>query len=78
MSANWGDNTAGGQDVVGNFSMDFNFATPASSTGSITNFDLRDYDLGVVDLTAGSTGLNVFTGETGAGKDCRNSATICS
>ena len=50
--------------AVGNFELNFNFATAdvGSSTGTITDFDSRDFDLGSVDFSAVPTGENVFTG----------------
>ena len=71
--------------AIGDFALNFNFANPASSTGTITNFDTANFNLAVSSFAAGSgsvsdpvlTNPNVFSGSiTDAGATGRNGSFI--
>ena len=78
-------NAGGVYQAIGDFALTFNFASPSSSTGTITNFDTASFNLAVSSFAAGSgsvsdpvlTSPNVFSGSiTDAGATGRNGSFV--
>ena len=78
-------NAGGVYQAIGDFALTFNFASPLSSTGTITNFDTASFTLAVSSFAAGSgsssdpvlANPNLFSGSiTDAGSTARNGSFV--